>query len=108
MGASRVGVVGAILPAVVTLVSGYLAYMFTRDSHLVYRHIVPACIIALIFSASSGAFYGASIRNLDRENNRKWEKHLIEFKEIQIPLNKRKLERDLENKAVNSSTTPSN
>lgn len=97
LGASRVGVVGAILPAIITLASGYLAYLFTRDTNIINRHIVPACILAMIFCASGGAFYGASIRALDEEHERKWEKHMIEFKEIQVPLNKIMLQKELEN-----------
>ncbi|MBO6519950.1 MAG: hypothetical protein JJ900_03575 [Rhodospirillales bacterium] len=96
MGASRVGVVGAILPAVITLASGYLAYLFTRDTNVINRHIVPACIIALIFSASGGAFYGSSMRALAEKNDRAWEKHMIEFKEIQVPLNKLQLQKELQ------------
>lgn len=99
MGASRVGVVGAILPAVITLVSGYLAYLFTRNSDIVNRHIVPACLLSLLFSASSGAFYGSSIRAISEANERTWEKELIEFKEIEIPLNRELLLRQIEESA---------
>lgn len=86
LGASRVGVVGAILPALITFVAGYLAYLFTHDSKIVNRHIVPACILTLIFSASTGAFYGSSIRGLKEENQRVWDKATMHYEKVELPL----------------------
>jgi hypothetical protein len=92
LGASRVAVVGAVLPALITLAATYLAYLFTREQKIIDRQIIPACLLAVIFNASAGAFYGASVRNIDRQNSRNWEKHMIEFKQIQFPINKKLLQ----------------
>lgn len=95
MGASRLGVVGSILPALLTLISGYLVYLFTADRIIVNRRILPYCLMALIVSASFGSFYGAAIRGQQEQNARDWEKHMIEFREIQVPLKKEKLRREM-------------
>ena len=122
IGASRSNVVDAFLPALLTLVTTFLAYSYVyKDSSieklltiinkevepsndedseelievfeskllsLADRKYIPNGIVALVLSSVASSFYGASIRTQSEIEDYSREKRLIEFKQIQVPLEK--------------------
>ena len=59
IGGSRESITGAVLPAIITLLSGFIAYYFKAEAGVFNRRIVPGCILALVVGCSFGqAFYG--------------------------------------------------
>jgi hypothetical protein len=58
IGGSRDSITGAVLPAIVTLLSGFVAFYFKNESEVFNRRLVPGCIVSLVAACSFGqAFY---------------------------------------------------
>lgn len=57
MGASASPVVTSILPPVITLVSGYLAFAASKDMPSETKIIIPGALVALLLSLLFSAFY---------------------------------------------------
>lgn len=74
IGASREPVVGAALPVLVTLVTGFLTYFTQKGTALSFRHCVPAMIIALATGSIFGAYYSSIPRNGKESSNLKFER----------------------------------
>jgi hypothetical protein len=90
-GASREPVIGFVLPALLTLITGFLTSAYTSHKGLAeLRPVVPYCLIALLFLSASFSFIGSKIRthaensefNLDR-----W-KDALRFERIELELEK--------------------
>lgn len=73
IGASRIPVVGIVLPAVLTLISGLLIYIFGKDTLKLWRLVVPYCIMVLCFNAWIGLFIGAQMRGKTEAFERDWQ-----------------------------------
>ena len=91
-GSSRIGISGVVLPAIIGLIAGYLGFLFSTNKEVVSRHAIPACLLALIISATFTGFFGSEVREANEQFVRDWEKHLIAFKEIEVPLERKRLE----------------
>lgn len=57
MGASASPIVTSILPPVITLVSGYLAFSASKDMPPKIQIVVPGALVALLLSLLFSAFY---------------------------------------------------
>ena len=68
VGASREPVVGAALPLIVTLVTGFLTYFMSSDISSGFKQLIPSMIIALVFGAAFGSYFSAIPRS-QRELN---------------------------------------
>lgn len=68
IGASREPVVGAALPALITLISGLMVYLFSKKEMTKWRGTIPIAIAALVMAASAGGFYGGAARNITEQN----------------------------------------
>lgn len=68
IGASRDPVVGAALPALITFISGLMAYLFSKDEMSQWRPTIPIAILALVAAASAGGFFGGAARNIAEAN----------------------------------------
>lgn len=68
IGASREPVVGAALPALITLISGLMVYLFSKEEMTEWRATIPISLIALVLAASGGGFYGGAARNISEVN----------------------------------------
>lgn len=58
------GVMESFLPVLITLISGILAYITSRDLTNEYRYSIPFLIISFVSSATIGVSYGAYIETL--------------------------------------------
>jgi hypothetical protein len=59
IGGSRESITGAVLPAIITLLSGFIAYYFKSETDIFNRRLVPGCIVSLVTACSFGqSFYG--------------------------------------------------
>ena len=120
IGSSRESITQAALPALLTLVSTFLAYVYakrkeTPEKEAVSMRIqasiaeqsglsdeergeikdlfgsvrfIPAGIIALAIASITTSFYGASIRSVQEINDREHAEWLIQYKTIEVPINR--------------------
>lgn len=94
VGASRTPVVGGVFPAILTVFTLMLGYMFTKESIKQYRPLMPYCLIVLMLTAFYGLFSGSAIRGKHEQFQRDYEKRLLYYKEVELPieLEKKRLE----------------
>ena len=57
MGASKSDIVSSLLPPIITLISGYLAYLGSRELPIKIRALIPGGVFALLVSLLYSAFY---------------------------------------------------
>lgn len=98
VGASRDSVVGGVFPAILTVFTVLLGYMFTNESIKEYRVMIPYCLIALMITSLFGMFSGSSIRGKHEKFQREYEKRILYYKEVELPLEKQRLENSAKNK----------
>ncbi|MDO9415369.1 hypothetical protein [Pararhizobium sp.] len=94
-GASKEPVVAAMLPASITLISGFTVYFFgKREStdHPVETASLPATLCALVISSAFGAYYAANVRTVSLYSEQgsiaDAERKKLEHSEIEVKLNK--------------------
>lgn len=63
-GMSRTGVIGNLVPAIVSLLGASLIYVFGSDAK--YRNIVAYCIVLFAFCVLYGTQYGAYTRTMEQ------------------------------------------
>ena len=109
LGSSREPSVNAFLPAIITLLSGLLVYILPKEETLraiaataeeaqsptFQRDFVVASILGLMISAGMGAMWGGSVRSFKEQDNLRYEEWRTEYEKVKIPLEYRKLARDL-------------
>lgn len=81
-GASLTPVVGTVLPAFLTFVSGVLVYLFGRESLSEWRHAIPFCLIGLLLASLYMSFVGTGIRADTEAFQRDYDVWLIKHKNI--------------------------
>lgn len=93
VGASQTPVVGDLLPALLTFVSGLLAYVVTKKDSPVsgWRRAMPFCIVALLFAALTTSFLGSSIRGDKEERDKRYNEWLLEFEKVDLEVDKARL-----------------
>lgn len=57
MGASKSEIVSSLLPPIITLISGYLAYLGSRDLPAKLKALIPGGVFVLLVSLLYSAFY---------------------------------------------------
>jgi hypothetical protein len=108
LGASRDSAVAAVVPAIITLVAGLLAYLIPEskaakvllggsgsDDKATLRFVVVA-IATLSLSAVTGANFGASVRSVDEEYIRAVERNLLLYENVVLPIERAQIEAALE------------
>jgi len=96
-GASESPVMSAVLPALLTLVTGLLGHLFSKEHLKEWRPIIPCCIISLLLTALFGLFAGASIVKSQEEFIRNYEKRLLLYKNVELEVEKQKQLKKLNN-----------
>jgi len=61
-GHSREAAIGAVLPALLTLISGVLTYTLSKEGLAQHRAILPHCITILCFASIVGLSLGGTVR----------------------------------------------
>jgi uncharacterized protein YqgC (DUF456 family) len=95
MGASREAVVGTIVPALLTFLSGFAVYQFGKDAYAKWRPILPIALCCLVLGTICAVSFGGSQRNAFNERQRRYEEWRINYEQLQIPLSRKKLESQL-------------
>ena len=57
MGASKSEIVSSLLPPIITLISGYLAYLGSKDLPVNLKVLIPGGVFVLLVSLLYSAFY---------------------------------------------------
>lgn len=87
-GASRTPVMGELLPAFVTVIAVLLGYIFTKESMAGLRPAIPYCLIAFLVTSLMGLFFGSAIRGKHEKFERDYEKRLLQYKQVDLELEK--------------------
>jgi hypothetical protein len=95
LGGSQDGVVGTVIPALLTFISSFAVYQFGQEAYSQWRPILPIALLTLVFSTVCGATFGASLRNSFLENGRKYDQWKTEYERVKLPIEKKKLEKQL-------------
>ena len=88
VGNSLTPVIGTVLPAVLTFITGLLAYLFGKDNLEEWRPVIPNCIISLLLSVLIGSFMGAQIRLDYEESEKEYERWILHYKNVSLPVAK--------------------
>jgi hypothetical protein len=88
VGASQTPVIGTVLPAVLTFITGLLAYLFSKENLVDWRPVIPNCIVALLLTVLFGAFMGSQIRLDYEETEKGYERWLLHYEKIGLPVAK--------------------
>jgi hypothetical protein len=89
-GVSLTPVVANLLPALLTLLGALLAYMFGKESLVIWRPTVPYCLIALMLSALYGIFMGGTIRETWQENAEIKQAKALYYEKVELEVAKQK------------------
>ena len=88
VGMSQTPVIGTVLHAVLTFITGLLAYLFSKESLIEWRPVIPVCIVALLITSLFGSFMGSQVR-LDFEQSAKsYERWLLHYEKVGLPVAK--------------------
>lgn len=87
-GNSREAVLGAVLPALLTLVSGLIGYLFSKDGLSAMRPAIPHCILVLCVGALLGLALGSNLRGKFDQNARQYQQFLLRFQQIDLKCEK--------------------
>lgn len=79
-GASKTPVLGTFLPALLTFTSGLLGYLFSRDSLIEWRKVLPFCMAGMLAASVLNAFSGTAIKGEYQRFEREYEVWLLEKK----------------------------
>jgi hypothetical protein len=79
-GASKSPVIGTFLPALITLITAVVGYLFTRDSLEKWRPVIPFCLIGMMMASVVNMFAGTSLTEMHRSYERAYEVWLLEQK----------------------------
>ena len=88
MGASRDSVVGTIVPAFLTVVSGLAAYQFAAPGKVyeTWRKSLPVAIACMFLAAAAGATFGSAMRNQQEEAVRRYEDWKLRYEQVELPI----------------------
>lgn len=96
MGASRDSVVGAIVPAFLTVVSGLAVHQFAKRGDISerWRTAIPFGIVAMFTGAVAAASFGAAMRHQSEVQAQKYEEYRLRFERVTLPLELAKVRKD--------------
>jgi hypothetical protein len=100
-GASRTAAVGSVMPAALALISALLAHFFAKEANATSRYVLPVAIVLVTLGLALGATFGASMRLAAEAIDRDREKERIRFEKVQLPLELKKVERELAKQGAN-------
>jgi hypothetical protein len=97
MGGSRDSVVGTIVPAFLTVVSGLATYQFAARgwTYEGWRSILPVGIACMFLAAVAGATFGATMRKQQEEAQRRYAEWLLRYERVSRPVEADKFRKQL-------------
>lgn len=105
VGASRSPELGAILPALLTVITFLLGYLFSREHLSEWRPIIPYCILVLLLNSFYGLFVGSTIRGKHENFVREHQKRLLYYEKVELEVEKAKQLKQLDEKVKTSEKT---
>ena len=87
-GNSRDPVVGAVLPAMLTLVSGLFVYMFSKDGLAQWRPVIPFCVAVVAIGGLVGLSLGSTLRSQFDNFEREYAKALLRYERVELEAQK--------------------
>lgn len=87
-GLSRVPVVGTVIPAMLTLISGVFGYMFSKESMRSWRTVIQFCIAVLAINCFIGLFIGSQMRGKSEEYDKKYNEWLLHYERVELEAEK--------------------
>lgn len=98
VGASRSPELGAILPALLTVITFLLGYLFSREHLSEWRPVIPYCILVLLINSFYGLFLGSAIRGKHEDFEKEYQKRLLYYENVELEVEKAKKLKELEEK----------
>ena len=112
MGSSRESAVASVTPALLTFISGVVAYQFAKQGETFepFRQQLPLAIVSMFAAAVFAAAIAGSgrqsseifdryadeyFKNEVRNNEMAWKKYFLRFERVELPLELARLKRDL-------------
>lgn len=92
-GSSETPVLGTLLPALLTFITGLLAYLFNHKDVGEYKPLIPMSLMCLMICSVFSVFLGTTIRSQQIKFDREYEVWLLKEKstiELNKLLNKKK------------------
>ena len=106
LGSSREPAVTAFLPAIISLIAGAIFFVLPKENSIKslilltdltegaseskYKaEFVVGSIVALMLSSSMGSYWGASMRGIANENERRYNEWLYDYENVEIPLKRK-------------------
>ncbi len=92
-GSSETPVLGTLLPALLTFITGLLAYLFNHKNSAEYKPLIPMSMLCLMVCSVFSVFLGTTIRSQIISSDRDYEIWLLKEKsklELNELLNKKK------------------
>jgi amino acid transporter len=80
------GIVGAVLAAVLGLVSSLLTYLFAKQTLRAWRPVIPLAIAALLATTLIGLVLGGTRRSQILMVNAAAERRKVEYERIYVPV----------------------
>lgn len=87
-GLSREPVIGTVIPAMLTLVSGVLGYLFSKEHLKDWRVVIPFCIFILTLNTCIGLFLGSQMRGKSEEYEKQYNEWLLHYEKVDLELEK--------------------
>ena len=88
VGASQTPVIGTVLPAILTFITGLLAYLFGKETLIEWRPVIPVCIISLLIMSLFGSFMGSQVRLDFEETLKSYNRWLLHYEKVGLPVAK--------------------
>lgn len=87
-GLSREPVIGTVIPAMLTLVSGVLGYLFGKEHLKEWRLVIPFCIFILTANTCVGLFIGSQMRGKSEEYDKQYNEWLLHYEKVDLEVEK--------------------
>jgi hypothetical protein len=83
-GRSREAVLGAVLPALLTIVSALLAYLLTKEGLAAWKPVIPYCITVLVVGSLIGLAIGGTTRKTFDLYEKQYATWLSRYEKVQL------------------------
>jgi len=88
VGMSKTPVMGTVLPAVLTFITGLLAYLFGKENLAEWRPVIPNCIIAMMATVLFGSLMGSQVRGDYQQSEKEYKEWLLHYENVGLPVAK--------------------
>lgn len=94
-GLSRAAAIGAVVPALLTFISGFVIYVLGTSSEPKWRSALPIALLCMVFGTICSTVYGSSERNSYDQRTHRYEEWRLNYEKVQLPVSRELLEKKL-------------